>query len=66
MSEKSPHKGQDFIPRPFKKRKKRLYLLRGVKVMALSKDEVLRGAGLSDCPKNRALVVKIKNIKNSP
>jgi hypothetical protein len=41
------------------KRKKRLYLLRGVKVMALSKDEVLRGAGLFDNPKNRALVVKV-------
>ncbi len=44
-------------------RKKRLYLLRGVKVMALSKDEVLRWANLSDNPKNRALVVKVKTKK---
>ena len=41
------------------KRKKRLYLLRGVKVMALSIDEVMRAHKLTDNPKNRALVVKV-------
>lgn len=41
-------------------RRKRLYLFKGIKTMALSKDEVLRAHNAPDNPKNRAMVVKVK------
>jgi hypothetical protein len=41
-------------------RHKRLYLLRGKRIMAVSKDEVLRSMGLKVDKLNMALVVKVK------
>src|SRR3990167_10259667 len=43
-----------------KMRKKKPYLFRGVKVMALSIDEVLRQFGLPNNPKTRALIARVK------
>lgn len=40
-------------------RRKKLYLFQGKREMALSVDEVLRAHGLSNNPKNRAIVVKV-------
>lgn len=44
-------------------RKKKPYLFQGQRVMAYSKDEVLRNHGLSGSPKNYAKIVKIKKVR---
>lgn len=43
-------------------RHKRLYLLRGKRIMAVSKDDALRQAGLVVNQRNYALVTKVKRI----
>jgi len=39
---------------------KKTYLFRGKRVIATSKAEVLRAAGIPDTPRNNALVVRLK------